>query len=314
MLESAKLEGKAMKRFISLLNIVLVLGLLVGGCAAPTPEVIVKEVPVEKKIVVTVTVEKEVVVEKEAEVTKIVEGPVEEGCAEGLARDIVLTQENLRELGEGWELRHSFSDSSFSMEDFEPGGAAYGLESSCGTIFVNGVRRAWVDSEMVLDPELGMVEVSKPGAEKAVVTLVLVSTIYAFDSEEHALDYFLKVKRDGLDGADFKDCTIGEVCLYTVAVKGNYREGARGYQSDDELWAEDESVYIVSEYEFDPGKLPLQFLLFQQDKSIASLMSFYQDMHASEPISEDEYSGIGFEQFQKFAELQENRISLFIGQ
>jgi hypothetical protein len=56
-----------MKRFISPLNIVLLLSLLVGGCTTPTPEAIEKEVVVEKEVEVEVTtiveVEEEVVVE-----------------------------------------------------------------------------------------------------------------------------------------------------------------------------------------------------------------------------------------------------------
>ena len=67
-----------MKRFIPLLNIVLALSLLVAGCTAPTPEVVEKEVIVEKPVVETVVVEKEVVkeVEKIVEVTPV---PVDYG-------------------------------------------------------------------------------------------------------------------------------------------------------------------------------------------------------------------------------------------
>ena len=52
-----------MKRLVTLLVVVAVLASFVGGCAAPTPEVIEKEVVVEKEVPVTVVVEKEVVVE-----------------------------------------------------------------------------------------------------------------------------------------------------------------------------------------------------------------------------------------------------------
>jgi hypothetical protein len=62
-----------MKWFIWLLNIFLVLSLLVAGCAPATPEVVVKEVPVEKKVVETVVVEKEKVVEKPVVETVVVE-------------------------------------------------------------------------------------------------------------------------------------------------------------------------------------------------------------------------------------------------
>ena len=61
-----------MRKSMFLLNTVLVLGLLVtAACAAPTPEVIEKEVVVEKKVVETVLVEKEVVVEKAVVVTPV---------------------------------------------------------------------------------------------------------------------------------------------------------------------------------------------------------------------------------------------------
>jgi len=58
-----------MKRFATLLVVVAVLASLVAACATPTPEVIEKEVVVEKEVPVTVEVEKEVVVEKEVLVT-----------------------------------------------------------------------------------------------------------------------------------------------------------------------------------------------------------------------------------------------------
>ena len=76
-----------MKKLAALLVVVAVLASFVGGCAAPTPEVVEKEVVVEKPVVQTVVVEKEkvvekevvktVVVEKEVPVEKIVEKPVE---------------------------------------------------------------------------------------------------------------------------------------------------------------------------------------------------------------------------------------------
>ena len=53
-----------MKRLATLLVVVAVLASLVAACAAPTPEVIEKEVIVEKQVPVTVEVEKQVVVEK----------------------------------------------------------------------------------------------------------------------------------------------------------------------------------------------------------------------------------------------------------
>ena len=56
------------KRIFGLLVTILVLSSLIAACAAPTPQVIEKEVVVEKEVPVTVEVEKEVVVEKEVEV------------------------------------------------------------------------------------------------------------------------------------------------------------------------------------------------------------------------------------------------------
>jgi len=60
-----------MKRLVTLLVVVAVLASFVAACAAPTPQVIEKEVVVEKPVVQTVVVEKEKIVEKE--VVKTVE-------------------------------------------------------------------------------------------------------------------------------------------------------------------------------------------------------------------------------------------------
>jgi len=65
-----------MKSFARLLLVVAVLTSLIAGCAAPTPEVIEKEVVVEKKVIETVEVEKEVVVEKKVIETVEVEKEV----------------------------------------------------------------------------------------------------------------------------------------------------------------------------------------------------------------------------------------------
>jgi putative chitobiose transport system substrate-binding protein len=61
-----------MRNFAKLLLVVIVTTML-AACAAPTPEVVEKEVVVEKPVVETVLVEKEVVVEKEVPVTIEVE-------------------------------------------------------------------------------------------------------------------------------------------------------------------------------------------------------------------------------------------------
>jgi len=54
------------KKWIVLIALIAIAAMILPACApAPTPEVIVKEVPVEKKVVETVIVEKEVPVEKE---------------------------------------------------------------------------------------------------------------------------------------------------------------------------------------------------------------------------------------------------------
>jgi branched-chain amino acid transport system substrate-binding protein len=58
-----------MKRLATLLVVTAVLVSLVTACAAPTPQVIEKEVVVEKEVPVTVEVEKQVIVEKEVPVT-----------------------------------------------------------------------------------------------------------------------------------------------------------------------------------------------------------------------------------------------------
>ena len=62
-----------MKSLARLLLVVAVLTSLIAGCAAPTPEVIEREVIVEREVPVTVEVEKEVVVEKIVRETVVVE-------------------------------------------------------------------------------------------------------------------------------------------------------------------------------------------------------------------------------------------------
>jgi ABC-type glycerol-3-phosphate transport system substrate-binding protein len=66
-----------MKRLATLLVVVVVLASFVSACAPPTPEVIEKEVVVEKEVPVTVEVEKEVVVEKVITPTPPPPGPTE---------------------------------------------------------------------------------------------------------------------------------------------------------------------------------------------------------------------------------------------
>ena len=53
------------KKWMVLIALVAIAAMILPACAPPTPEVVVKEVPVEKKVVETVVVEKEVPVEKE---------------------------------------------------------------------------------------------------------------------------------------------------------------------------------------------------------------------------------------------------------
>jgi branched-chain amino acid transport system substrate-binding protein len=64
--EETQMRGK-------FLTVLVVLGIVAAACAAPTPEVVEKEVVVEKPVVETVVVEKEVVVEKPVVETVVVE-------------------------------------------------------------------------------------------------------------------------------------------------------------------------------------------------------------------------------------------------
>jgi len=64
-------------RKLTLLNLFAVLVLVLAACAAPTPEVIEKEVVVEKPVVQTVVVEREKIVEKPVIQTVVVEKEVE---------------------------------------------------------------------------------------------------------------------------------------------------------------------------------------------------------------------------------------------
>jgi len=63
-------------RKLTLLNLFAVLALVLAACAQPTPEVIEKEVVVEKPVIQTVVIEKEVVVEKPVIQTVVVEKEV----------------------------------------------------------------------------------------------------------------------------------------------------------------------------------------------------------------------------------------------
>ncbi len=66
----------ARKKWTSLFALVIIASLVLAACSPPAPEVIEKEVVVEKKVVETVIVEKEVVVEKQVVETVIVEKEV----------------------------------------------------------------------------------------------------------------------------------------------------------------------------------------------------------------------------------------------
>jgi len=66
----------ANKRWGTLLALVVIAAITLSACAAPTPEVIEKEVVVEKSVVETVVVEKEVVVEKSVVETVVIEKEV----------------------------------------------------------------------------------------------------------------------------------------------------------------------------------------------------------------------------------------------
>ena len=68
------------KKWMTLMALAAMTALILSACAAPTPVVVEKEVPVVKEVIKTVVVEKEVPVEKEVvktvEVIKEVEKPV----------------------------------------------------------------------------------------------------------------------------------------------------------------------------------------------------------------------------------------------
>ena len=79
----------ANKRWRTLLALVAIAAIILSACAAPTPEVIEKEVVVEKSVVETVVIEKEVVVEVVVTATPVV-GPQKGGTLViGLSADIL---------------------------------------------------------------------------------------------------------------------------------------------------------------------------------------------------------------------------------
>ncbi len=62
-----------MSRLVRMLSVAVLAGLIVSGCAAPTPVVVEREKVVEKPVVQTVVVEKQVPVEKKVVETVVVE-------------------------------------------------------------------------------------------------------------------------------------------------------------------------------------------------------------------------------------------------
>jgi len=76
-------------RKLTLLNLFVVLALVLAACAQPTPEVIEKEVVVEKPVVQTVVVEKEVVVEKPVVQTVVVEKEVKKYDEAPMLKELV---------------------------------------------------------------------------------------------------------------------------------------------------------------------------------------------------------------------------------
>jgi peptide/nickel transport system substrate-binding protein len=74
---------------LTAVSIIALLSLVLAGCAAPTPEVIEKEVIVEKQVPVTVEVEKEKVVEKEVPVT--IEVEKEKVVEKEVTKEVVVT-------------------------------------------------------------------------------------------------------------------------------------------------------------------------------------------------------------------------------
>jgi peptide/nickel transport system substrate-binding protein len=82
---------------LTLLNLFAVLALVLAACAAPTPEVIEKEVVVEKPVVETVVVEKEKVVEKPVVETVVVEKEV---VVEKPVVQTVIVEKEVKKYGE----------------------------------------------------------------------------------------------------------------------------------------------------------------------------------------------------------------------
>ena len=77
------------KKWTTLMVLVAIVAVVLSACAAPTPEIIEKEVLVEKKVVETVIVEREVLVEKPVVETVIVEKEV----AVEVTREVPVTVE-----------------------------------------------------------------------------------------------------------------------------------------------------------------------------------------------------------------------------
>jgi len=136
------------KRMLLLVTIVVV---VTAGCAAPAPEIVEKEVVVEKKVIETVVVEKEVVVEKKVVETVVVEKEIPVEVVVTATPEpkepktlVVAVSEQYSEnfdistMVYSMEPHHMIYDSLVSVDlnyEYQPGGLAEGWEvSEDGTV------------------------------------------------------------------------------------------------------------------------------------------------------------------------------------
>ena len=151
-----------MKRFATLLVVVAVLASFVAACAAPAPEVIEKEVVVEKPVIQTVIVEKEVVVEKPVVETVVVEREVEKPVAKKIliynsyASDPAPREadEELVQMFEGENLDIDVVHSTVAHEDFKQAIRAYLTASTppdVMTWFAGNRARFFIDKGQIMD-------------------------------------------------------------------------------------------------------------------------------------------------------------------
>ena len=122
----------------TLLSMLVLAAMLLSACAAPTPEIVEKEVVVEKPVVQTVVVEKEVVVEKKVVETVVVEKEV-----------VVIATPETKEL-----VVLRYADKAADLGTMDPHFAAATNDRNLVDMIFNGLVRYKPGDGAVIEPDL----------------------------------------------------------------------------------------------------------------------------------------------------------------